>query len=119
MDREKENVEKGGFASAYLNRWQLQALEDAAHEAGLTRFYYVQRLILSHLIEKEKLPAVDLERAIDKWERRKDKPHGNTKEVRARAVRAKQEAELVPERTRKLTPAQRREARKRRATIAT
>lgn len=82
MEREKETLEKGGFASAYLNRWQLQALEDVAHAAGLTRFYYVQRLLLSHLIEEGKLPSSDLERAVDKWKKRQLKPHGNSKEVR-------------------------------------
>jgi hypothetical protein len=91
-------VEKGGFASAYLNRWQLQAIEDLAAEAGLTRFYYVQRLLLEHCIEREKLPSVDLERAVEKWERRQGKPHGNSKEAR-NSVKARPQARLRKEST--------------------
>lgn len=75
----EEQEIKGGFASCYLTRYQTMALMEFARKGDHTKFNAVGVIILERLIAEELLPEVDLERYLEKIERNKIKPHGNSK----------------------------------------
>lgn len=76
---EPEKKATGGYASAYLNRWHLQAWFELAEKKGMKPWQYAKVVVIRHLVDEGMVPQIDLDREMQKLEARKENPHGNTR----------------------------------------
>jgi hypothetical protein len=102
---------KGGFTSTYLNRYQMAASAKAIEDSGMRPFDWVKAVLLKELIALGHLPQTEMDMHLLKVERKKETPHGNSKEARAQRAQA-QEVEPSAQVRKPLTLAERREARR-------
>jgi hypothetical protein len=118
---------RGGFTSTYLNKYQMAASAKAIAEADMKPFDWVKLVLLKELVGQGLLPEIEVQAHLLKVQRKKEMPHGNSKEAKeGRARSAKGSADkagpahvTVPEHTQErerkvLSRAERRDIRNRR-----